>query len=435
MTHGRTTGAIGSWGPDRATAVGLEDVSQGSLVEIEGSGPALVTALRRNEVELAPLSLASPHLRARVRAIGPLVTSAGLHLLGRTIDCLGNALDGAGTIPRTTTAPIFGRHPVDVGVPRRARLTLGTLVFDLQHVIEVGTSSLVVGPRELARHIMMHQAHEGRICIIATPAGGSAEYLAVWQRDLRCIHVAVGRDASAAAQWLVPWTAMAIAASLRQQGHDAVVLLDSLAAWRRRVGWFPEHGGWETQLARLASCAYAGARGSASLLARVDHPAPAPDGFDAVLDLRRVASGDLVPEPTKLVRPPINVPHRRPLGTACVAAALLREYETFPWIEPDDGVRPILSRAMRIRACLRYRPDLIDSTEQVLCLLAVLRLHELPTGAVDSFVAAYLAELRRTQGHRLAAIRQQKQLDDDSHRLLLEIASRVASSLPARPTS
>lgn len=426
MTHERIIGSIESWGPDRAIAVGLDGVAQGSLVDIEGSGPALVTALRRDRVELAQLSIGKPRSRATVRAIGPLVTPVGQALVGRTIDCLGRALDGSPEITRGHTAPIFGHDSMLVASPRRGRLTLGTLVFDLQRVIDLGTSLLAIGSGELAYHVMRHQAQEGRICVVATPAATSRTHIAVRRRDLACIQVAAGLQASAAAQWLVPWTAMAIADSLRQEGRDVVVLLDQLDAWRPHVRQFPERGTWATQLAQLASRAYPGPHGTVSLIGRVDHPAAAPDGFDAVLDLRLAARGELEPRPTKLVRPPIRVPTARILGAACAASALLREHEQAPWFPPHDAARPSLSKAMRVRACLRHRPDLSDSTEQVACLLAICRLDDLPTDAVEAFLGAYLAELRRTQADRLAAIRRRKQLSTEDERALLDLASQVA---------
>jgi hypothetical protein len=399
------------------------------LVDIEGSGPALVTVLGRDRVELAQLSVVAPRRRATVRAIGPLVTSVGPELVGRDVDCLGRALDGSPDITCGRTAPIFGVDSMLAALPWRGRLTLGMLVFDLQRVIGFGASLLAIGSSELAYHVMRHQAQEGRICVVATPAVSSQTHLAVRRRGLACVQVTAGLEASAAAQWLVPWTAMAIADSLREDGHDVVVLLDQLDAWRPHVRQFPERGTWMTQLTQLASRAYAGRRGSVSLISRVDHPAATPDGFDAALDLRLAARGEIEPRPTKLVQPPIGVPDPRILGAACVASAWLREHERAPWRPPPDAARPILSRAMRIRACLRHRPDLSDSTEQIACFLAISRLDDLPIGAVETFLGAYLAELRRMHANRLAAIRRQKQLDREDERVLIGVASQVARSM------
>jgi hypothetical protein len=39
-------------------------------------------------------------------------------------------------------------------------------------------------------------------------AVASPKHIAVRRRDLACIQVTAGLEASAAAQWLVPWTAM-----------------------------------------------------------------------------------------------------------------------------------------------------------------------------------------------------------------------------------
>ena len=47
-------------GPDRAIASGLMRVAQSAVVEIEGGGFALVTALCRDHVELVPLSIIEP---------------------------------------------------------------------------------------------------------------------------------------------------------------------------------------------------------------------------------------------------------------------------------------------------------------------------------------------------------------------------------------
>jgi len=91
-----------AWGPDRAIASGLQRIAQGAVVDIEGGGRALVTALCRDHVELAPLSIVEPARHAVVHAIGPLVTPAGDDLVGRTVDCLGiHATEAPRSHPRT----------------------------------------------------------------------------------------------------------------------------------------------------------------------------------------------------------------------------------------------------------------------------------------------------------------------------------------------
>lgn len=91
---GDAMGRIEAWWPDRAIASGLKRIAQGAVVDIEGSGRALVTALCRDHVELAPLSIFEPARYAVVRAIGPLVTPAGDDLVDRTVDGLGEPRDG-----------------------------------------------------------------------------------------------------------------------------------------------------------------------------------------------------------------------------------------------------------------------------------------------------------------------------------------------------
>src|SRR5512140_449899 len=373
MNHGGGVGRLEAWNPGRAIASGLDGVAQGALVDIEGGAPALVTALFRDTVELAPLSVVRPPRHAVVRPIGPPVIPAGEDLFGRIIDSLGRPLDGGPPLALEQTTSIFGRDPSVVQPVGGGRLTLGMLAFDLQRWIGRGASLVAVGEAQLAYDVMRHQATEGRICVIATPAVLSRPQITLRCRDLPCIHIAAVSESATAAQWLVPWTAMAIADRLRARGRDVVVLLDDLAACLPHVHRFAARGTGATQLAQLSSRAYAGTRGSASLIARVDAPIIVPDGFDLALDLRPAARGELEAHATKFVQPPIRVANPRILARACFASAWLGTHERAElYAAYCDGIdRARLSEALRIRACLQYLMRVFDSTAQIACLLAL----------------------------------------------------------------
>ena len=438
-------GRLCAWTAERASASGLAGVAHGELVEIDGAGPALVTALFADRVELAPLSPLSPRIGAEVRVLGPLATPAGEELIGRAVDCLGRALDGGGAVACAHVEPVFGRDPVVVE-PARRRLTLGALVYDLQRVIAVGTSLLAVGPEAVWLHVLRHQVAAGRVVVLATPAGTPLAHLGLRRGErpahagtppaapLRCIHVAAAADATPAQQWLVPWTAMAIASSLRARGRDVVVALDHLDAWRPYVRAFTARGSWVTQLAQLAARAYARPSGSVSLIARTrEVSAVRAAAFDEVLDLSIAVRGELPVTGTKLVWPPLRVASPAKLGAACTLAALLAEHQQLGPVDPrpaHESRRDLeLDHARRLRECLRFRVvGTLDSLEQQLCLLAVAALPDLAVSAVAGFVDAYLARLRRDHAGTLAAIRAAGRLDADDERALLAVAAEVATS-------
>ena len=441
------SGRLSGWTIERASASGLGGVEHGALVEIDGSGPALVTALLADRVELAPLAPRTPRLGAEVRACGPLTTPAGEHLIGRIVDCLGRALDGGPEVARDHVAPIFGREPVVYDRGTR-RVTLGALVYDLQHRIRSGMSLLATGPREVLRHVLRHQVSAGRLVVVATPAATSAAHLAALraprrpafvldppEEPVRCIHVAAPLEATPAQQWLVPWTAMAIASSLRARGGDVVVAIDHLDAWKAHATTFAARGSWATQLAQLASCAYSRPTGSVTLIAMTSElSATRVSAFDAVLDLSIAVRGEIPLIRTKAMLARICALSVNRLSRICHLSWQLANFEQHgsPYERLDDQRRREIEEALRQRACLRFRlGGTIDSLEQELGLLAIAALPAVPLHAVGTFIEAYLARLRRDHAVVLAAILAAGRLDVDNERALLEIAAQVATSFVA----
>jgi hypothetical protein len=414
-------GRLIEWSLDRASASGLAAAAQGHLVDVEGAGPALITALLRDRVELAPLSAHEPVEGARVRSMGPLVVRAE-DRIGHAIDCLGNALEGP-PARASSFEPVFGRNPfvLDYG----ERWTLGTLVVDLQRVQRTGTSVLAIGGREALLHIMRHQIAQERVCVLATPGATPIEHLRVRRGDLGCIHVAAPPDAAPAQQWLVPWSALAIASSLRAHGKHVVVVVDDLDAWRPHVLRFPVRGSWHTQLAQLASFAHATRSGSVSVIALTKGPLSS-FAFDSSVDLSRVMRGEIVPMLTKLVRAPIRFPSVARFGYACSMALqrhMIDESHAFAHSDASE-------LNARVRACLRVRPGAtVDTLEQLLCLLAVIELPELSPDAVVAFVDAYLVRLRKEHAAHLARIRNARALTLGEERLFLALAAEVAAAL------
>lgn len=433
-------GQLVEWTGDRARARGLDGVAHGDIVSIDGAGQAVVCALYVDgDIELAPLSTRVPASSAGVRRIGPHVIPSGPSLVGRAIDVTGEPTDARGPLRCHTLHRVFGRDPYTLPTVESAfskrRLTTGLLVFDLQLAIPLGTSLWVAGPREIAYHVMSHQHSANRICVIGTPRLTRRAYQASRRPELPCIQVAPPEDASPMHQWLVPWTALAIADGLRAQGHDVVVLLDDLDRWRRHIPAGLPRGSWATQLAQLASRAYAAARGSVSVLGRIQSeitPAVAA-GFHMGLDLDLAVLGHPYRRDSKFVRPPLKVPRPQLLARSVIDAAQLAELERVkPWLRAhpklDLSTRTLISGGQKAREVLRYRHGMtLDCLEQLACALAVQHVLDLQAEAIGAFIEAYLPALRKEHGARLDAIRDSGVLGEDDQKALLALAMTVAA--------
>jgi F0F1-type ATP synthase alpha subunit len=430
-------GQLVEWTQDRAVARGLDNIAYGEVVSIDGAGQAIVCGLRDGAIDLAPLTTRTPVQNAGVRRIGPHVIPAGTMLVGRTLDVTGEPIDARGPLRCDTLHRVFGRDPYTLAPSALGtrRMTTGLLVFDLQLRMSLGTSLWVVGDREVAYHVMAHQHAANRICVVATPRVTRRAYQSSRRPELPCIQVAPSEDASPMHQWLVPWTALAIADGLRAQGHDVVVLLDDLDRWRRHIPVGLPRGSWATQLAQLGARAYAAERGSVSIFGRIEGevtPAVAA-GFHTGIDLDLALLGHPYRRDSKLVMPPIKVPRPQLLARSLIDAAQLAELErTKPWLRAhpklDLSTRTLISGGQKAREVLRYRNGMtLDCLEQLACALAAQHVLDLQAEAVGAFVEAFLPALRKEHGARLDAIREGGVLGEDDQKAILALAVMVAA--------
>jgi hypothetical protein len=434
------TGAV-----DAIVIDGLEGAALHDRIEFEGGGQGLVTALFRDGVEAVPLDSSPVPERSSARVAGPLAIAAADDLIGRTLDALGRPLDGGAPLEPRILQPVFvppapwGREPI------RRRWTTGLLVYDLKQVLPMGGAILARGQIPfLLKHLLRHQAAEGRMCIYARPgfSGSSGrtfrQLLEVEDRRLTplpgplppCIFIESGRDPTPASQWLVPWTAMAIGVALSERGRDMVVILDSLEGWKPHVERFPNEGAWLSQVGRLASLCRPGPRGSVTLVAAATVPtAHEIEGFfDGELDGERARQGLPVLDGTKTVRPPLKT-DLRSLGRAVTGLAELEEMESrHPRIAGAENAR--FRDALRLRAALRFRPTLSpDSAEQLLTFLALCDLSDLPLLSVEDFASAFEKRLRQEHGPKLAAIRRDRAYGEKDRTEFGELAREIARSL------
>jgi len=405
-------------------ADGLADVGLMDVVELDGGGLGLVTALRAEHVELEALDAARPAVGARVRRRGRLEVPAGDGLLGRTIDALGRPRDGGGAIDADASAPLFPRAPSVLPASRARRFTLGLLASDLMLAPRAGASLLTVGGAPfLLDTIARHQLAAGRRVILAQPAGPRAVHQPPASLTV------TGAGATSAGRWLVPWAAMAIGEALRARGYEVVVLVDGLHFWLRLAARFPHHGAPITQAGRLAARAWAGPDGSVTLVATSAGPTVRARGdcVDLVVDLDRAQRGLLPDLGTKRARPPIDVRGKARLGRLVTLLAQLEELDRR---DPFAELGPELTQARRAQAALQPRAgDPVDSVEQLALLLAVLALEALPPSQIPRFVERFLARLRDDHAALLDEVRARRLIDEPDEALLRDAALALEATL------
>jgi hypothetical protein len=344
---------------------------------------------------------------------------------GRSVDPFGRPTDGGAPLPSGDREPLWPRPPSLLGPVVRRRATLGLLALDVRGTFRFGDTVLAVGGTPpVVRHMVAHQAFLGRVCIHArcAPAHGVRRYLPSE------VTVEAPSGGSDAGRWLVPWAALAIGEWMRRRGRDAIVVLDSLEAFRRAAAAFGQRGAWTTQLGQIASRAYATHAASLSVVVLADRAiAGALDAVDGVVDLDRAAGGDPVPHSSKILRPSCRLAIAL-VGSAVAALGCLAELEaSAPWAVAERArLDPQVRMAQRARICMQHGPGVsLDPVEQWLALVAILR-REVPLDEVAALRDRLTAHLRAEQTELVAHVRRGQDRED-----LLAALDRIAAELHA----
>ncbi len=246
-----------------ATAPQPELVELGQVAEVS-DGVATVVGLARalaeeqvifssgiqgQVMDLAPeqlgVMLLGPAHRLRpgdtVYRTGKVVSvPVGPALLGRTLNALGEAIDGGppleGVLRKPAEAPapgILERTPV-------ARpLASGIKAVDAAIPIGLGQRQLIIGDRQtgktsLATDIMLNQRHSALVCIYcAVGQRGDAvarviDALAKGGMRARSIVLNAGDEEAAGLAYLAPYSAMTMAEQFASQGQDVLLVVDDM---------------------------------------------------------------------------------------------------------------------------------------------------------------------------------------------------------------
>ena len=227
---------------------GLPEAQAYELVVFENGDFGEIISLGEHHLEVVPFSKTSFPLGSRVaRTNAFLQVGASKNLLGKSIDPLGNVLeyldgDKASTQDGATYRRIDQRAP---GVLERKKtdrpLETGVALVDLVIPLGKGQRQLVVGDRKTGKtnflvQAIFNQAKQGTVCIYAAigkkriETKRALEVLKSKGIVDNLITVATSPADSPGLIFATPYTAMSIAEYFRDQGHDALVILDDLTA-------------------------------------------------------------------------------------------------------------------------------------------------------------------------------------------------------------
>jgi F-type H+-transporting ATPase subunit alpha len=233
-------GEVTSFSDGIAKIRGLTGAKYGELLDFDGGAVGITLDLDETGVGAAVIDGAVStssvvHPTGRVAEV-----PVGTELIGRVVDPLGRALDGAElkvrkTRPVEAKAPnIMQRAPVDTP------LETGVLAIDSMIPIGRGQRELIIGDRQtgktaLAVSAILSQKDTGVLCVYCA-IGQKQSTVAALARKLSdsgamkyTVIVSASASTSAAMQYIAPYAACAIAEEFMYAGRDALIVYDDLS--------------------------------------------------------------------------------------------------------------------------------------------------------------------------------------------------------------
>ncbi len=242
-TRRSENGTVLEIGDGIATVYGLDRAVYGEMVEFETGARGIVLNLTRDSVGVVLLgSQEGLHEGSWVKRTGrPADVGVGDGLIGRTVNALGEPIDGLGPIQTTQTRPIEHEAPgVVTRQPVDQPLQTGILAIDAMVPIGRGQRELIIGDRQtgktaIAVDTILNQKGEDVICIyvaIGQKASTVAKLRQTLERfgalDYSIIVSATAAD-TAPQQYIAPYVGAAIGEYFMDQGKDVLIVYDDLS--------------------------------------------------------------------------------------------------------------------------------------------------------------------------------------------------------------
>jgi F-type H+-transporting ATPase subunit alpha len=237
------TGSIIEIGDGIATVYGLDKAVYGELVEFENGSKGIVLNLEKDSVGVVLLgSEEGLGEGSVVKRTGKAAdVPAGEAMIGRTVNALGEPIDGMGPIETSVTMPIereasgvVSREPVNVP------LQTGILAIDSMVPIGRGQRELIIGDRQtgktaIAVDTILNQKGKDVICIYVA-IGQKASTVAQLRNTFvkhgamdYTIIVASTASEPAPVQYIAPYAATAMGEYFMAKGKDVLIVYDDLS--------------------------------------------------------------------------------------------------------------------------------------------------------------------------------------------------------------
>ncbi|SOB78600.1 ATP synthase F1 subcomplex alpha subunit [Sphingomonas guangdongensis] len=466
------TGQVLSVGDGIARIHGLDNVQAGEMVEFANGVQGMALNLEADNVGVVIFgSDAEIREGDTVKRTGTIVdVPVGKGLLGRVVDGLGNPIDGKGPIVSDQRSRVEVKAPGII--PRQSvsePMQSGLKAIDALVPVGRGQRELIIGDRQTGKSAV---AIDTFINQKAANAGTDEK------KKLYCVYVAVGQKRSTVAQlvrtleengameysivvaatasepapmqFLAPYTGAAMGEYFRDNGMHALIVFDDLSkqavAYRQMSLLLRRPPGREAYpgdvfylhsrlLERAAKMSDANGGGSLTALPIIetqagDVSAYIPTNVISITDGQIFLETDLF---FAGIRPAINVglsvsrvgsaaqtkAMKKVAGSIKLELAQYREMAAFAQFgsDLDASTQKLLNRGARLTELLKqpqFSP--LPFEEQVVSIFAGTQgfLDTVPTADVTRYEAALLAHMRANESGVLAAIRDSKDLGDDT---------------------
>ena len=237
------TGTVIEVGDGIATVYGLNRAVYGELVQFDTGVHGIVLDLKRDSVGVVLLgSEDGLHEGSAVSRTGRAAdVPVGDAMIGRTVNALGEPIDGLGPIETTERRPIereasgvVSREPVN------QPMQTGILAIDAMVPIGRGQRELIIGDRQtgktsIATDAILNQKDTGVLCIYVA-IGQKASSIARVAEDLKkhgamsyTTIVAATASDSAPLQYIAPYAGTALAEYFMAQGKSVLIVYDDLS--------------------------------------------------------------------------------------------------------------------------------------------------------------------------------------------------------------
>ncbi|MDP2587238.1 MAG: F0F1 ATP synthase subunit alpha [bacterium] len=238
-----TVGTVVSVGDGIARIFGMQQVRAGELVTFENNVAGVALNLEEDTVGVIVLGDANSISEgSSVKTTGRILdVPVGRSLLGRVVDPLGQPIDGLGPIKSNERLPVERIAP---GVIERQGVDepvqTGIKAIDAMIPIGRGQRELIIGDRQtgktaLALDTIINQRGKNLVCVyvaIGQKEAKVARFVETLRKHRALEHtivISAPASASAALNYLAPYSGTAMAEFFMYQGQDALVIYDDLS--------------------------------------------------------------------------------------------------------------------------------------------------------------------------------------------------------------